>query len=217
MASIGSDTRRPGASTDCPILIRRGAEQRERVERELHQHHEREHERARQQQHGFDDLNPGRGDHAAEEHVRQHHHADDGDGDLVVEAEQQSNQVAGADHLRDQIERHHRQAAGGRRHANRRLLQSERHHIAEREAAKVSERLRDQADDHGPPDEKADGVDEPVEAVEGHHAGDAEKTCRAHVVAGEREAVLQRRDGSAGGIKVFRVAGSLGRPPGDEQ
>ena len=45
-----------------------------------------------------------------------------------------------------------------------------------------------------PADQQADRVDQAVEAGERDEAGDAEKAGGAHVVAGEREAVLEAGD-----------------------
>ena len=49
--------------------------------------------------HGLDDLHPGGGEHAAEGDVDDHQHADDDHRHPVVEAEQDLDQLAGADHL----------------------------------------------------------------------------------------------------------------------
>ena len=60
----------------------RGVETRRR-EVELREHQDGQHRHAEQQQHRLDDLHPGRRDHAAEEHVGEHHDADAGHRPLV--------------------------------------------------------------------------------------------------------------------------------------
>jgi hypothetical protein len=64
-------------------------------------------QRTAEKQHaGLDDLHPGRRDHAAEGDIDHHQDADDENRDVVVEAEEQLDQLAGADHLGDQVEDH---------------------------------------------------------------------------------------------------------------
>src|SRR3990167_5673452 len=77
-------------------------------------HHHQGHEAGTGEQHDrLDDLHPGGGQHAAEQHVEHHQHAHQNHRDVVVEAEQQLNQLAGTYHLRDQVEGHHYQRAAG--------------------------------------------------------------------------------------------------------
>jgi len=64
----------------------------------------------------------GGGDHAAEGHVDDHQHADDDHRDGVFEPEQQLDELAGADHLDDQVEAHDRQRADGGEGADLRLV-----------------------------------------------------------------------------------------------
>mgnify|MGYP006143843501 CR=1 FL=1 len=70
---------------------------------------------------------------------------DDDDGGLVLEAEHEADQAAGADHLRDEVEDHRRQCAdrGGDAHGH--LLQPERHDVGERVLAEIAQRLGDDA------------------------------------------------------------------------
>ena len=212
IASNGFETSRPGASTAAPYCSDAAAEQRKRAETELRQRHHRQQERAAQQKHRLDDLHPRRRHHAAEKHVREHDDADDGDRVLVLEAEEQPDEVARADHLRDQIERHDRERADRRSDTDRRLPQPERDDIGERVPSEIAQRLGDEKHHDRPADEKSDRVDEPVEARQRDEAGDAEEARRAHVVAGQREAVLQTRDAAAGGVEVF---GAARAPRGD--
>ena len=63
------------------------------------------------------------------------------DRDPVLEAEQQLDQLAGAHHLRDQVERHDDERSRGGEHAHRRLREAERRHVGERELAQVAQPL----------------------------------------------------------------------------
>ena len=145
-------------------------------------------------------------------HVDHHQHADDDDRDPVVEAEQQLDQLAGADHLRDQVEGHDDQRAAGREDADRRLPEPERGDVGEGELAEVAQPLGDQERDDRPADQEADRVDQAVIAGGINQARDAEERGRRHVVAGDREAVLEAGDAAAGGVEVRgRLASAL--PP----
>jgi hypothetical protein len=79
------------------------------AETELRHRHHREGGATGQQQHGLDDLHPGGGDHAAEDHIHHHQRADDHHRHRVVEPEQQLDQLTRTDHLHDQVAAHHRQ------------------------------------------------------------------------------------------------------------
>ncbi len=63
------------------------ADRREEVREaviEVRQHQHAQEQRAAHQQHGLDDLHPGGGEHAAEDHVHDHQRADRGHGHLVA-------------------------------------------------------------------------------------------------------------------------------------
>ena len=79
---------------------------------------------AAQQQNRFNNLHPGGCQHAAEQDIEHHQYANQHHGDMVIEAEQQLDQLAGAHHLRDQIQRHHHQRSAGGEGADRPLLQA---------------------------------------------------------------------------------------------
>jgi hypothetical protein len=145
------------------VLGRRFGEECERVEGEPRQYEERQDRRPRQQQHRLDDLHPRRRDHPAEEHVGEHHQANDHDRSLVVQSKQQPDEIAGANHLRDQIERDDGETAGGGGDTHGYLPETKRDHVAEGELAKIAKRLGDQAHHHRPTDEKTDRVDQAVE------------------------------------------------------
>ena len=187
-------------------------EQRVEVEAELREHQQRHQRRADQQQRRLDDLHPGGGDHAAEGDVDDHQHADQDDRVEIGQAEQQLDQLAGADHLRDQVEGDGDQRAGRRHGADRRRLQTIGGDVGEGEAAEVAQRLGHQEHDDRPADEEADRVDQAVVAGAEHQRRNAEERGRRHVVAGDRQAVLEAGDAAAGGVEVLRRAGALAPP-----
>ena len=191
--------------------------QPQRVEAEVGQHQTGQHRRSQHQQHGLDDLHPRRRDHAAEQDVGQHHAADDDDRGLVAEAEEQPDQVAGAHHLRDQVERHDGQAADRGGDAHRALPQPESHDVGEGVLAEIAQRLGDEKEHDRPADQKPDRVDQPVEPGKRHQAGDAEKAGRAHVIARQRQPVLQPGDGAARRVEVIGAVRLARGPPGDAE
>jgi hypothetical protein len=65
--------------------------------------------------------------------------------------------------------------------------------------------------------EEADRVDQAVEAAGHDGRADAEERRSAHVVAGDREAVLETGDAATGGVEVGRALGARRRPLRDEQ
>ena len=197
--------------------VGRGGEEGEGVAPEAREDEAGQQEGPADEQRRLDDLDPRGGEHPAEEHVGHHHDPHDDDGRLVGDAEEQLDEVAGADHLRDQVEGHDRQRPDGGRDADRHLPQAEGHDVGEGVAAEVAQRLRDQEHDDRPADQEADRVDEAVEAGERHEARDAEEAGRAHVVAGEGEAVLQAAHAAAGRVEVLGAAGAPGGPEGDAQ
>ena len=199
------------------VLGGRGVEEGEGRAAEAQEHEEGEEEGPAQQQGRLHDLHPGGGDHPPEEDVDQHHRPHDDDGGLVGQAEQEPDEVARPHHLRDEVEGHHGQGAEGGGHPHRGLAQAVGHHVREGVLAQVPQGLRDQEHHDGPAHEEADGVDEAVEAREGHEAGDAQEAGRAHVVAGEGEAVLEAGDAAARRVEVLGGVGAPGRPPGDAQ
>ena len=169
------------------------------------------------QQDRLHDLHPGGREHAAEEHVGHHHDADDHDGRLVGDPEEELDEVPGADHLGDQVEGHDGERPEGGRDADRDLPEPEGDHVGEGVAAEVAQRLGDQEHHDGPPDQEADRVDEAVEPGQGHEARDPEEAGRAHVVAGEGEAVLQAGHGAAGRVEVLGAHRAAGGPEGDPE
>ena len=170
-----------------------------------------------QQQHGLDDLHPGGGDHAAEDHIDQHQGADHHHRGGVVEAEQQLDQLAGADHLHHQVAAHHGQRTEGGEGADLRLVEAVGDDIGEGEAAEVAQAFSHHKGDQRPADEERHGVDETVIALGKHQAGQAQQGGGGHIVAGNRQAVLEATDAATGGVKVSGGFGLACGPPGDGQ
>jgi hypothetical protein len=208
----------------------RGAEQRGQVELEVREHQQRHDQRAGHQHERLDDLHVGGALHAAHGDVDDHQGADQDDrGDLRrvrvhaeerrvrADAEQQRDQRARADHLRDQVEdRHHdRGHRGGR--PDRALPHPERQHVGHRVPARVAQELRHQQQRDQPRDQEADGVEESVVAEQGDEAGDAEERRGRHVVAADRHAVLETRERAAAGVVVGSRLGLPARPDRDAQ
>ncbi len=105
-------------------------------------HRQEQHQRAAdQQQECLDDLHPGGCHHTAEGHIQHHQRTDDHQGDLVVQAEQQPDQLPGPDHLRHQVETHHGQRADGGHGAHLALVETVRGDVGEGEAAQVAQPL----------------------------------------------------------------------------
>ena len=126
-------------------------------------HHHKGHKAgAEQQQYRFDDLYPGGGQHAAEQDIHHHQHADQHHRDVVVQAEQQLDQFACADHLGDQIERHYHQRTAGGEGANRPLLQAIGGDVSKGIAPQVTQALGNQEQNDWPADEEPEGVDQAI-------------------------------------------------------
>jgi hypothetical protein len=217
MSSTGLDTSRPGATDARAVALGGGSEEPGRVEVEARQHEEPEQRRPAEQQRRLHDLHPGGGEHAAEEHVHDHRRARDRDGGLEGQPEEQPDQAPRPHHLGDQVQDHRGERAERRRHAHRHGPEAQRHHVGEGVAAEVAQRLRDQEQHHGPADQPASGVDEPVEAGGGDEPGDAQEARRAHVVAGQGEAVLAGGHPAARRVEVIGGARAPRRPPGDRE
>jgi hypothetical protein len=179
------------------------------------QHH---HQRATGQQHaGLDDLHPGGGDHATEGDVDHHQGADHEQGDVVVQAEQQLDQLAGTDHLGHQVETHHGQRGHRRHGAHLALVEPVGRDVGKGELAQVAQALGHQEQDDGPAGEEGDHVDVAIDALGVHQRGEAQQGGGGHVVAGNGQAVLEAGDATAGSVEVGSGLGTAGRPVGDAQ
>ncbi|MNZ27670.1 hypothetical protein D3C78_448910 [compost metagenome] len=136
---------------------------------------------------------------------------------MVVQAEQQLDQLAGTDHLRDQVERHHHQRTGGRQGADLLLPEAVRGHVGEGVLAQVAQAFGDQEEDDRPADQEADRVDQAVVARGEHECGNTQERGGRHVVTGNRQAVLEAGDLATGGVVVRRRLVALGGPVGDAE
>jgi hypothetical protein len=170
-----------------------------------------------EQHDGLDDLHPGGGRHAAEEHIAHHQHTDDDHRVDVFHAEQHLDQLTGADHLGDHVESHDDQRTGGGKAAHRRLREAIGSHVGKGELAQVAQTLGHQEGDHRPADQPADREDQAVKAVGEHQTGDPEEGRRGHVVTGNRQTVLKAGNATAGGVEVGRRLGLRRGPLGDPQ
>ena len=85
---------------------------------------------------------------------------------FAVDAEQQRDERAGADHLREQVEDRHDDGRGGGGGAHRALPHPVGQLVGHRVAAGVAQQLGDQQQRDQPGDQEADGVEEAVVAVE---------------------------------------------------
>ena len=172
---------------------------------------------AEQQQARFDDLHPGCGDHATEGDIDDHQHADQDHGEVVLQAEQQLNQLAGTHHLHNQIEEDNRQRTKGGKGPDLGLIKTERGDIGEGKLTEVTQTLCQDEQNDRPTHEEADGVDEAIKAASIDQAGQTQQRCGRHVVAGNRQTVLETADTTAGGIEVGRRFGARSRPVGNAQ
>src|SRR5690606_15380278 len=170
-----------------------------------------------QHQHGLDDLHPGGGGHAAEEYVDHHQRADDHHGNLVLDAEQQNDQLAGTDHLGDQVQGDDGQRGAGGQDAHLLLAETEGRHVGEVEAAQVAQALGDQEHHDRPAKQEADGVDHAIVAGDIHQAGDAEEGGGGDVVTRDGQAVLETGNAATGGVEVGGGLGLASGPPGDDE
>ena len=199
------------------VALRGGGEERQGVQREAQEHQDREKKGAPEQEDRFHDLDPGRRDHASEEHVEKHHPAGDDHGELVRQTEEEPDEIAGSHHLGDEVEGNDRERPEGGGDAHRALREPVGDDVGEGVLPQVPEGLGDEEHHDGPAHEKSDGVDEPVEPGQRDQAGDAEKARGAHVVAGEREPVLESGDASPRGVEMLRGPRLPRRPVGDAE
>ena len=199
------------------VNLDRLGEQHVEVEVDVFHHHQRHERGTGQQQHRLDDLYPGGRQHAAEQHIQHHQDAYQDHRNVVVQAEQQLDQLAGTDHLRDQVKRHHHQRAACRQAADLGLAQAIGRHVGKGVLAQVTQALGDQEQNDRPAHQEADRVDQPVITGGVHQCGNPQEGRRRHVVTGNRQAVLETGDLAAGRIVVGRRFIALGRPVSDAQ
>ena len=125
--------------------------------------------------------------------------------------------MPGADHLRDQIEGDDDQRSGRRHGPNRRRLEAIGHDVGKGEPAEIAQRLGHQEHDERPADEEADRIDQAVVAEAVDQRDDAEERGGRHVVAGDRQAILEAGDPAARGVEILGRARALRRPIGDAE
>ncbi len=184
---------------------------------ELREDQKRQQRHAEEQQQRLDDLYPRRRNHSAEEDVDQHDGGDERHGPFVCHAEHQAHEIAGADHLRENIEEERQDAAECSSDADGDGPQPECDDVGESVLPEVAHRLRDQKHQRRPADQPPRGVDHPVVPAQRDKASDPEERCSAHVITCEREAVLQRTDRTSCGIELARRPRAARSPIGDRQ
>ena len=175
-------------------------------------HHQ---DRGAHQQDGLDDLHPGGGDHAAEQHVGQHQHAHGDHRHLVVDADQCLDQHAGPDHLRGQVEGGHGDRRDRADDACLLRVVAIGEDVRQRVLADIPARLGDHQQHGDVGDQPAHRVHEAVVTVERDQAGDAEERRRRQVVTRNRPAILQAGNAAAGRVEVRGCLDALGRHVGD--
>ncbi len=122
-------------------------------------HHHKGHKAGtEQQQHGFDNLYPSGRQHAAEQDVHHHQHADQHHRNVIVKAKQQLDQFTCAHHLGDKVKRHHHQRTTGRKNTNRPLFQTVRGHIGKGVAPQVTQTFGNQEQNDRPAHQEAQRV-----------------------------------------------------------
>ncbi len=214
---IGDQATRAHDGDALLVHLDRFTEQGADVEVDRLHHHDGHEAGSGEQHHRLDDLHPGGGQHAAKQYVEHHQDADQHHGHMVLQAEQQLDELAGTDHLGDQVEGDHHQRAAGGESAHLGLLEAIGGHVGKGVLAEVAQPLRDQEQDDGPAHQKADGVDKTVVAGGVDQRRDAEERGGRHVVTGDGQTVLEAGDAPAGGVVVGGRAVALGGPVGDEQ
>ncbi|MGY4422297.1 hypothetical protein ACVWY2_004746 [Bradyrhizobium sp. JR6.1] len=205
---------------DCDLLgmhLGRLGEQRFRAEPEFVENGSGHERRTRKQQHGLDDLHPGCCFHSPEGHVDHHQTADQDDRDPVVETEQQLDQLAGSDHLGDQIERNGDQRAARRQDADVGLSKSERRDVGEGELAEIAQLLGNQEGHDRPAHEPAHRIDQAIITGGVDEARDAEEGGRRHIVTGDRQPVLETGDSTTSRVEVRSRCGPFCGPIGDDE
>ena len=213
---MGLVRNRPGSRYDAPSPEFERASRKMSIGLpDLREHEDRQDDRGRHQQHGLDDLHPGRGDHAAEDHVGEHEDPRQQDRELETDAHEGVDQQARAHHLGDQVEAGHREGAQRRGRTSGLLVHAEREHVGDRVLARVAHPLGEEEQHRQERDQEADRVQEPVESEQEDQAGDAQERRRRHVVAGDGETVLCAADAASRGPEVGGRCRAPRGPVGD--
>ena len=136
----------------------RFAEQIVEAKADVFHHHKGHKAGTEQQQHGFNNLYPGGRQHAAEQDVHHHQHADQHYRNVIVKAKQQLDQFTCAHHLGDKVKRHHHQRTTGRKNTNRPLFQTVRGHIGKGVATEVTQTFGNQEQNDRPAHQEAQRI-----------------------------------------------------------
>ena len=179
------------------------------------QDHHQDDRAGAQHQHRLDDLHPGGRQHAAERDVDDHGDADEDHRPVIGDPGQQSNQHAGAGHLRHQIGEVDDDSAGDRRQQRGSRLHPAADDVAEGIFAGVAHRLGNQEKHGAERDQRTERVERAVHAVQRRQPGKSEERRCAAPVAGQRKAVLRCGELAVGGVEVAGGGGAFRRPIGD--
>ena len=172
------------------------------------QHEHEHHTGTGDEEHRLDHLHVGRALHAADQHVHDHEHTDDGDDDrlprLAFDVEQQRDETTRTGHLGQQVEQRHREGGQRRGHTHWPLIEPEAQHVGHRETAGVAQEFGDEQQRDEPRDQEADRVEEAVVAVDSDGARDTQEGRCRQVVTGDGEPVLRAGELPATGVEVGR-------------
>jgi hypothetical protein len=127
----------------------------------------------------------------------------------IVYAEQEFDDLAGTDHLRNQVEEHNDEATERGDKAYRSSIETICDCVSERIAAQITHPLRHQEKYDRPTCEKAQCIKHPVEPVRVDERGDAEEGRGRQKIASDCKAVLEWCDRVTRGVETrlrFRAA-----------
>ena len=177
-------------------------EQRFWAETEGKQHSSCHEGSARQQHHSLDHLNPGGGRHTAEQYVHHHQDAHEHHSNGVVQTKQNLDQLTSTHHLGNHVEGNHNQRTRCSEDTHRGLREAVRGHVSKGELAEVTQTLCQQEGDDWPTNQPADREDQAVKAVSKHQTGNTQERSSRHVVASNRQAVLETGDTATSRVEV---------------
>ena len=178
------------------------SKQRFWAETEGKQHGTRHEGCARQQHYSLDHLNPRRCCHTAEQHVHHHQDTNHNYGDGVVQTKENLDQLTSTHHLGNHVEGNHNQRTRRSENTHWGLREAVRGHVSKCELAEVTQTLCQQESDDWPTDQPADREDQAVEAVSKHQTGNTQERSSRHVVASDRQAVLEASDTATSRVEV---------------
>ena len=176
--------------------------------------HRRQHAAEKDEERSLDELHPRRRHHPRGDDDQRHRDADEDHPDRMGKAQQRHDQVAGAHHLRNEIEDAHDERRDRHRQLDATAVVFRVESIGKGELPQRLDRLGDHEQRHDPAGEKSDRVEEAVEAMEGDHPADAEEARRREVIAGEGDPVDEPVNLAVGGVVAL---GRLPLPPQPER